>query len=205
MAFVIFGYYRILAVGLKFAGLSGVMAPNAQGQGQTQKANAPAPGAFSGGAKTGASQGGAVAKLPRGRDWQVTVREFNGKTYYNLVVKPGIRGTLDILREAVPAVHEWVSRLPVKNPPMVSLTLFMGRARQDKNGRKVWPKLVILVGRGGVAVQVPNPIIIGRMWDILTVINEINSRISPYDFSNPRDDDEGKEFDDFNPPEDSSE
>jgi len=197
MAFVIFGYYRILRVGLKSVGLSGVMAPNNQGQGQTQKANAPAPGAFSGG-KTGASQGGAAVKLPRGRDWLVRAREVNGRTFYDLVARPGMRSTPQILKEALPEVHKWVTQ-HAKGPIMVRFTMIVGQKRQ-RNGRVIWPQVTLLIGSGGIAVQIPNPVVIGRIWDILLVAKEVNAKISPYDFSSGDSDD-----DSFNPPEDSSE
>ena len=197
--FVLFGYYRILAVGLKFAGCPGVMAPN-QGQNQTaQKTNAPAPGAFSGG-KAGAPQGGAEA-LPRGRDWRIEKREYNGREFYNLVVRPGMRSILQILEEALPKVHEWISQQP-NDRLMVSYTMFIGRAKQDRRtGKTVWPKVVILVGRSGIAVQIPNAVIIGRIWDLLTVAKRINAKISPYDFSDAED----SGVDNFNPPDMDSE
>jgi hypothetical protein len=195
-----FRYYRILAVGLKFAGLFGVMAPNAQGQGQVQKTNAPAPGAFSGGTPARASQGGAEA-LPRGRDWRVERREYNGREFYNLVVRPGMRSILQILEEALPKVHEWISQQP-NDRLMVSYTMFVGKAKQDRRtGKTVWPKVVILVGRSGIAVQIPNAVIIGRIWDLLTVAKRINAKISPYDFSDAED----SGVDNFNPPDMDSE
>jgi len=200
-AFVISGYHRILAVGLKFAGVHGVMAPNNQGQGQTaQKANAPAPGAFSGG-KAGASQGGAAARLPRGRDWYVAPNEVNGRTYYNLMVKPGVRGTLQILKEAAFEVHKWLTQL--SDPTiMVSYVAFVGRSKVDKRtGKKVTPMVKILIGRSGIAVQIPNAVVIGKVWDYLLVAKEVNAKISPYDFSDAED----SGVDNFNPPEDSSE
>jgi hypothetical protein len=85
---------------------------------------------------------------------------------------------------------------------MVSYTIFMGKAR-ERNGQRIWPKVVILIGKGGVAVQIPSPIIVGRMWHILQVVKEINEQISPYDFGSARnDDDEDRQVDEFNPPED---
>jgi len=197
-----FRYYRILAAGVLFAGVHGVMAPN-QGQGQVQKANAPAPGAFSGG-KAGASQGGAAARLPRGRDWYVAPNEVNGRTYYNLMVKPGVRGTLQILKEAAFEVHKWLTQL--SDPTiMVSYVAFVGRSKVDKRtGKKVTPMVKILIGRSGIAVQIPNAVVIGKVWDYLLVAKEVNAKISPYDFGGIEDG-EDKNVDEFNPPEDSSE
>ena len=189
-----FRYYRILAVGLKFAGLSGVMAPNAQGQGQVQKANAPAPGAFSGGTPARASQGGAEA-LPRGRDWRVEKREYNGREFYNLVARPGARSRSQILEEALLKVHEWLTRQ--SKDMMVQYVEFVGKGRQDKRtGKMVYPKVVLLVGRSGIAIQIPSPLIIGRIWDILVVAKKVNAKISPYDFSDAED----SGVDNFNPP-----
>jgi hypothetical protein len=194
MAFVIFRYYRILAVGLKFAGGSGGMAPKAQGQGQvSQKASAPAPGAFSGGTAQ-APQGGARRDLPRGRDWYVRSRTYNGREYYDLVAQPGVRGVVEILKEALPKVHEWVSKQP-DSRIMVSFTMFLGRSRKRSDGKMVYPQIKLLVGKGGVAVQIPHPVIIGRMWDLLRIAEEVNKQISPHDLS-----DDGREYDDFNPP-----
>jgi len=171
------------------------MAPNAQGQNQTaQKANAPAPGAFSGGKPARAPQGGAEA-LPRGRDWYVVKREYNGREFYNLVARPGMRGLIQILEEALLEVHKWVAQR--RDNIMVTLTVFLGRAKEDRRtGKKVWPKVVILVGRGGIAVQVPSPVIIGRIWELLSVAKKVNAKISPYDFN----DSEDSGVDSFNPP-----
>jgi len=190
-----------LAVGLKFARVSGVMAPNTQGQGQTtQKANAQAPGAFSGG-RSGASQREAAASLPRGRDWRVEKREFNGREFYNLVARPGMRSLIQILEEAILKVHEWVTQQQ-DDRLMVSYTMFVGRAKKDRSGKTIWPKVVMLIGRSGVAIQIPNPVIIGRVWDLLVVAKKANAKISPYDFSNSEDAD--ADYDSFNPPEDGS-
>ena len=191
--FVLFGYYRILAVGLKFAGLSGDMAPNNQGQGQVQNKTPSTPGAFSGG-KAGASQGGAEA-LPRGRDWRVERREYNGREYLNLVARPGARSRSQILEEALFEVHKWLTRQ--SKDMMVSYTEFVGRGKQDRRtGKTVYPKVVLLIGRSGIAVQIPNAVIIGRIWDILTVAKKVNAKISPYDFSDAED----SGVDNFNPP-----
>jgi hypothetical protein len=174
------------------------MAPNTQGQGTAQKTNAPAPGAFSGG-KAGASQGGAAASLPRGRDWFVRSREYNGRTYYDLVARPGMRGTGQILREAIPKVHEWL--VQQANPSlMVAFTAIVGKAKEDRRtGRKVFPTVKLLIGRSGVAVQIPNAVVIGKVWEYLVIAKEINAKISPYDFSDAEDSD----IDNFSSSEDS--
>jgi len=184
-----------LAAGFKFAGLPGVMAPNAQGQNQTAQNKTPsAPGAFSGG-KARASQGGAEA-LPRGRDWRVEKRTHNGREFYNLVARPGARSRSQILEEALLKVHEWLTQQP-NDKIMVSYTEFVGKGKQDKRtGKMVYPKVTLLVGRSGIAVQIPNAVIIGRIWDILTVAKKVNAKISPYDFSDAED----SGVDNFNPP-----
>ena len=170
------------------------MAPSTQGQGQAQKANAPATGAFSGGTQARVPQGGAEA-LPRGRDWRVEVRQHNGRDYYNLVVRPGMRSVIQILEEALPKVHEWITRQP-DDRLMVSYTMFIGKAKKDRSGNVIYPKVVLLIGRSGVAVQVPSPVIIGRIWELLVVAKKVNAKISPYDFS----DSEDSGTDSFNPP-----
>jgi hypothetical protein len=136
----------------------------------------------------------------RGRDWRVEKRPYNGREFYNLVVRPGMRSMPQILEEALPKVHEWVAKQP-NDKLMVSFTMFVGRAKKDRSGRTVWPKVTILVGRGGIAVQIPNPVIIGRIWELLVVAKKVNAKISPYDFSDAED----SGVDNFNPPEDSSE
>ena len=60
----------------------------------------------------------------------------------------------------------------------------------------VYPKVTLLVGRSGIAIQIPNAVIIGRIWDILTVAKRVNAKIRPYDFS----DSEDSGVDNFNPP-----
>ena len=133
--------------------------------------------------------------MPRGRDWRVEKREHNGREFYNLVVRPGVRGVVQILEEALPKVHEWVTRQP-NNRLMVSYTMFIGKAKKDKSGNTIWPKVVLLIGRGGIAVQVPSPVIIGRIWDLLVVAKKVNAKISPYDFSDAED----SGIDSFSPP-----
>ena len=168
------------------------MAPNAQNQ-TAQKTNAPAPGAFSGG-KAGAPQGGAEA-LPRGRDWRVEKRLYNEREFLNLVVRPGVRSRSQILEEALPRIHEWLTRQP--KDMMVAYVEFVGRAKEDRRtGKKVWPKVTLLVGRNGIAIQIPNAVIIGRIWDLLVVAKKVNAKISPYDFGDAEDSD----VDNFNPP-----
>jgi hypothetical protein len=125
----------------------------------------------------------------------VRVREYSGRQFYDLVAQPGIRGLTEILKEALPKVHEWVTRQP--SNVMVQFTVFLGRGRQDRNGRTIWPQVKLLVGKGGIVVQIPHPVIIGRVWSILAVAEEINRHISPYNFT---DDVEGSQVDDFNPP-----
>jgi hypothetical protein len=142
-----------------------------------------------------------AVSLPRGRDWRVEKREFNGREFYNLVARPGMRSLIQILEEAIPKVHEWVTQQQ-DDRLMVSYTMFVGRAKKDRSGRTIWPKVVILIGRSGVAVQIPNPVIIGRVWDLLVVAKKANAKISPYDFSNSED--AGADYDSFNPPEDGS-
>jgi hypothetical protein len=132
---------------------------------------------------------------PRGKDWYVAAREVNGRVYYNLVAMPGRRGLSEILMEAALEIHKWLSQLRDAKI-MVSYTMFLGRAK-ERGGKKVWPKVVLLIGRAGVAVQVPSPVIIGRMWDILEVAKRINEKISPYDFGRSED---REEVDDFNLP-----
>jgi len=132
--------------------------------------------------------------LPRGRDWRVEKRVYNGREFYNLVARPGARSRSQILEEALLKVHEWLSQQP-NDKLMVSYTEFVGKGKQDKRtGKTVYPKVVLLVGRSGIAVQIPNAVIIGRIWDILTVAKKVNAKISPYDFSDAED------SGDFNPP-----
>jgi hypothetical protein len=171
------------------------MAPNTQGP-STQKTQTPqTPGGFSGG-KAQAPQGGAEA-LPRGRDWRVEKRPYNGRDYYNLVVLPGVRGTIQILKEAIPKVHEWL--LQLRDPIMVSYVAIVGKSKEDKRtGKKVWPMVKILIGKSGIAIQIPNAVVIGKVWEYLVVAKEINAKISPYDFSGGSDN--GSEYDNFNPP-----
>ena len=106
-----------------------------------------------------------------------------------------MRSTPQILEEALPKVHEWLTRQP-NDKLMVSYTMFVGKAKKDKSGNVVWPKVTLLVGRSGVAIQIPNAVIIGRIWDVLVVAKRINAKISPYDFSDAED----SGVDNFNPP-----
>ena len=77
----------------------------------------------------------------------------------------------------------------------MSYTEFVGKGKQDKRtGKMVYPKIVLLIGRSGIAVQIPSPLIIGRIWDVLVVAKKVNAKISPYDFSDAED------SGDFNPP-----
>ena len=172
------------------------MAPKNPNPNQTQT-TPQAPGVPQG-AKAGAPQGGAKRDLPRGRDWYVRAREYNGREYYDLVAQPGVRGLVEILKEALPKVHAWVSKQP-DSRLMVQLTVFLGRGRKRGDGKMVYPQAKLLVGKGGIAVQIPHPVIIGRVWDLLVIAKEVNAKISPYDFSDAGGDD-GKEYDDFNPP-----
>jgi hypothetical protein len=134
--------------------------------------------------------------LPRGRDWRVEKRTHNGREFYNLVVRPGVRGRSQILEEALLKVHEWLTHQP-NDKLMVSYMEVVGKGKQDrKTGKMVYPKVVLLVGRSGIAVQIPNAVIIGRIWDILTVAKKVNAKISPYDFSDAED----SGVDNFNPP-----
>ena len=181
MAFVIYGYYRILAVGLKFAGLSGVMAPNTQGQGQTQKANAPAPGAFSGGAKTGASQGGASRKVAyKGRDWRIEEREgANGAKFYDVRLFPGERGVYEILPEALRGAREFAA----KHRVWVSYTMWFSNKA-----------VTLVVGSGAILIRTSGAVPIARLKRLLEVAYQVNAEFDARD--------DGQEF---NPPEDSSE
>jgi hypothetical protein len=136
---------------------------------------------------------------PRGKDWYVTWRDINGRVYYNLVLVPGRRGQTEIFEEAALKIHQWLSQLP-NAKLMVSLTVFLGRAK-ERGGKKVWPKVVLLVGRAGIAVQIPSPVIIGRVWDLLEAAKRVNEKISPYDFrESGGGSDDAKEYDDFNLP-----
>ena len=135
---------------------------------------------------------------PRGKDWYVTWRDINGRVYYNLVLVPGRRGLTQIFEEAALEVHKWLLKL--RNAKiMVAYTVFLGRAK-ELGGKKVWPKVVLLIGRAGIAVQVPSPVIIGRAWDLLEAAKRVNEKISPYDFrKSGGSGDDSKEYDDFNP------
>ena len=135
---------------------------------------------------------------PRGKDWYVTWRDIDGRVYYNLVLVPGRRGLTQIFEEAALEIHKWLSQLRDAKV-MVSYTVFLGRAK-ERGGKKVWPKVVLLIGRAGIAVQVPSPVIIGRVWDLLEAAKRVNEKISPYDFrESDGSGDDGKEYDDFNP------
>jgi hypothetical protein len=115
------------------------------------------------------------------------------------MVKPGVRGTVQILEEALIKVHEWLTQQP-DSTIMVSYVAVVGKAKEDRRtGKKVWPMVKILIGKSGIAVQIPNAVVIGKVWDYLVVAKKVNAKISPYDFSNAEDS-EDKGVDEFNPP-----
>jgi hypothetical protein len=163
------------------------MAPNTQGQGQTtQKANAPAPGAFSGGAQAQASQGGAGRKhkvVAKGRDWRIEEREVRRDNetakFYDLRVFPGERGVYEILSDALKGAHEFA----VKQNVWVSYTTWVGRKA-----------VTLVVGSGAILIRTNGAIPISRLKRLLEVAYKVNAEFDS------RDDGE-----DFNPPEDSSE
>ena len=171
-------YYRILAVGLKFAGISGVMAPSAQGQGQAvQKANAPASGAFSGG-KQGASQGGANRRIAqKGRDWRIEERDgANGAKYYDVRVFPGERGVYEILPDALRGAHEFAA----KHNAWVGYTMWFGNK-----------SVTLVIGSGAILIRTNGAVPIARLKRLLEVAYKVNAEFDARD--------NGEEF---NPPED---
>ena len=170
-------YYRILAVGLKFARVSGVMAPNTQGQGQTtQKANAPASGAFSGG-KPGASQGGASRRVAqKGRDWRIEERDgANDAKYYDLRVFPGERGVYEILSDALRGAREFAA----KHGVWIPYTMWFGNK-----------SVTLVIGSGAILIRTNGAVPIARLKRLLEIAYKVNAEFDARD--------DGEEF---NPPE----
>jgi len=168
--FVIPGYYRVLAVGLIFAGGGGGMAPKPEPEREEQTQETPGPrGSFSRGrgqreyerrqeergqeheveqeAERGRNDRGRV--VAEGRDWRVVEVKRNGKKFYNLRLYPGERGIYQILREEAGAIMEVAKKLGA----MISYTIFVG-------GNK---RIVLLIGEAGVVVQIPKPVSITKI------------------------------------------
>ena len=171
---VIFRYYRVLAVGLIFAGGSGGMAkPEKEKEErveQTQETPSPR-GSFSRGrgqreyerrqeergqeqeveqeaerGQRGRKDRGRV--VAEGRDWRVVETIRNGRKYFNLKLYPSERGVFQILKEEAGAIMEVAKKLDA----MISYTVFTGNKR-----------VVLLIGEAGVVIQIPKPILISKL------------------------------------------
>ena len=159
------------------------MAPN-QGQGQAQKANAPAPRAFSGGTQMHASQGGASRKVvAKGRDWRIEEREVKRTDgvvkFYDIRIFPGERGTYEILGDALREAHEFASKQGV----WVAYTTWIGRKAVS-----------LVVGGGAILIRTNGAVPIARLKKLLEVAYKVNAEF-----------DTGDDGEDFDPSEDGSE
>ena len=156
-----------MAVGLKFAGDPGVMAPSTQGQGQVQKANAPAPGAFSGGTSQALQRGASRKVVAKGRDWRIEEREgANGAKYYDVRIFAGERGVYEILADALKGAHEFA----VKHGVWVSYTMWF-------NNKAV----TLVIGSGAILIRTNGAVPIARLKRLLEVAYKVNAEFDARD------------------------